>query len=262
MVIIDSHAHVVLPPERQIQWIDEAGIDQTILFTTTIHPETAIRLHEFEKELNNLYDIINGVKNPIAERVRAIEELAGVIKENPGRYMGFGPIPFGLSYLENLEWIERYIIANQFMGIGELTPGTGQIEKLEVLFQASQEFDNLPLWVHTFFPLDANDIKALLALVKQYPRVPTILGHMGGIHWLDTLKAVKEIPNAYLDLSATFTTIAPSFAIRELPERTFFSSDAPYASPAIAKMIIEKLVADRHVLNQVLGENIARVLKM
>lgn len=261
-MIIDSHAHVVLPPERQIQWMDEAGIDQTVLFTTTIHPETATTLQAFEAELNILYDILNGVKNPLPERIRAIEELAGVIQANPERYIGFGPIPFGLSYSENLEWIERYIIANKFRGIGELTPGSGQVEKLEVLFRAAQEFDNLPLWVHTFFPLNGSDIKALLTLAKRYPQVPTILGHMGGMHWLDTLKAVKEIPNAYLDLSATNTTIAPSFAIRELPERTFFSSDAPYASPSIAKMIIEKLVADRYVLDQVLGENIARLLQI
>lgn len=261
-MIIDSHAHVVLPPERQIQWMDEAGIDQTVLFTTTIHPETAATLQAFETELNILYDILNGVKNPLPERIRAIGELAGVIQANPERYIGFGSIPFGLSYSENLDWIDRYIIANKFRGIGELTPGSGQVEKLEVLFRAAQEFDNLPLWVHTFFPLSASDIKDLLILAKRYPRIPTIFGHMGGMHWIETLKAVKEIPNAYLDLSATNTTIAPYFAIRELPERTFFSSDAPYASPSIAKMIIEKLVADRYVLDQVLGENIARLLQI
>lgn len=261
-MIIDSHAHVVLPPERQIQWMDEAGIDLTVLFTTTIHPETATTLQAFETELNFLYDILNGVKNPLQERIRAIEELAGVIQANPERYIGFGSIPLGLSYSENLEWIERYIIANKFRGIGELTPGSGQVEKLEELFRAAQEFDNLPLWVHTFFPLNSSDIKVLLTLAKSYPQVPTILGHMGGIYWLDTLKAVKEIPNTYLDLSAAPTTIGPSFVMRELPERTFFSSDAPYASPSIAKMIIEKLIADRYVFDQVFGENIARLLQI
>ena len=120
----------------------------------------------------------------------------------------------------------------------------------------------MPLWVHTFFPLNFEDIKALLTLAKRYPRVPTIVGHMGGSHWLPTLKAVKEIPNAYLDLSAAYSTIAPSFAIRELPERTLFSSDAPYTSPAIAKMIIKRLSADQYVLAQVLGGNIMRLLQI
>jgi predicted TIM-barrel fold metal-dependent hydrolase len=133
---------------------------------------------------------------------------------------------------------------------------------MESLFCASQEIGNLPLWVHTFLPLKFEDIKELLALVKRYPTVPTIVGHMGGIYWLDTLKEIKEMPNAYLDLSAAYTTIAPSFAIREFPERTLFSSDAPYSSPLIAKTIIEQLVTDPYVLDHVLGGNIAKLLQL
>lgn len=261
-MVIDSHAHVMLPPERQIQLMAEANIDLTILFTSTMHPEITSCIEEFEEEMNKLYDILNGVRNPLDERIHAIEELSKVIKEHPEKYIGFGSIPFGLSYGENLSWIEKYIISNGFRGIGELAPGSGQVSQLEALFRASQEVGNLPLWVHTFFPLNFEDIKELLALTKQYPTVPTIIGHMGGIHWLNTLKAVKDIPNIYLDLSATFTTIAPSFAIREFPERTFFSSDAPYSSPLAAKTIIEQLVTEPSILDQVLGGNIARVLNI
>lgn len=259
-MIIDSHAHVMFPEELQIEWMKKAGIDRTILFSSTIHPETANSIEMFETELNKLYDILNGVKNPVDERIHAIEELAKIVKGNPEKYLGFGSIPIGLSYDENLAWIEKYIIANDFRGIGELAPGTGTVGKLEPLFRASQEVGNLPLWVHTFFPLNFTDIKELLNLAKQYTSVPTIIGHMGGIHWLDTLKAIRELPNTYLDLSATYTTIAPSFAIKEFPERTFFSSDAPYCSPLTARTIIEQLVTDEHVLQQVLGGNIARVL--
>ncbi|HWR45088.1 amidohydrolase family protein [Sporomusa sp.] len=261
-MIIDGHAHVMLPPQRQIQLMSEAKIDRTILFTSTIHPETASNMQTFEAELNKLYDILNGVKNPLNERIRAIEELAKVIEENPGKYIGFGSIPFGLSYNENLAWIEKYIIANDFRGIGELTPGSGKVSQLEALFCASREIGNLPLWVHTFIPLNLEDIKELFALAKRYPTVPTIIGHLGGMYWLDTLKAIREIPNTYLDLSATFTTIAPAYAIKEYPERTFFSSDAPYSLPLTARTIIEQLVKDQHVLEQVLGGNIARLLQI
>lgn len=261
-MVIDSHAHVMLPEERQLELMKEAGIDRTILFSSTIHPETANSIETFETELNKLYDILNGVKNPIAERIQSIEELAKVVRDNPEKYIGFGSIPLGLSYDENLAWIEKYIIANEFRGIGELAPGTGKVFQLEALFRASQEAGNLPLWVHTFFPLNFADIKELLGLAKRYSSVPTIIGHMGGIHWLDTLKAIRDLPNTYLDLSATYTTIAPSFAIKEFPDRTFFSSDAPYCSPLVARIIIEQLVKDPHVLKQVLGGNIARVLQL
>jgi len=262
MMVIDSHAHVMFPPERQIQLMTEAKIDQTILFSSIMHPEIATDIKTFETELNKLYDILNGVKNPLVERIHAIEELTKVIEENPNKYIGFGSIPLGLSYDENLKWIEKYILANGFRGIGELTPGSGKVIQLEELFRASQEFGNLPLWVHAFFPLDFEDIKELLSLAKRYPSVPTIIGHLGGVNWLNTLKAMRDIPNVYLDLSATFTTIAPAFAIKEFPERTFFSSDAPYCLPITARTIIEQIVTDQHILEQVLGGNIARILNI
>lgn len=260
LMVIDSHAHVILPPERQVHLMEQAKVNCTILFSSTIHPEKATSMEALETELNSLYDILNGVKNPMQERIRAIEELAKIVKENPTKYYGFGSIPLGLSYQENLEWINKYILANNFRGIGELTPGSGQVSQLEPLFLASQEVGNLPLWVHTFMPLNFEDIKKLLFFAKKYPAVPIILGHLGGIHWLNTLKAVSDIPNIYLDLSATFTTIAPSFAIKEYPERTLFSSDAPYCTPLTARTIIEQIISDQHILEQVLGGNIARLL--
>ncbi len=261
-MVIDSHAHVMLPPEKQLQLMAEAQVDRTILFTSMIHPETATNIETFEQELNTLYSILNGEKNPLKERIHAIEEMVTVMAASPEKYIGFGSIPLGLSYKENLEWIDKYILTNHFRGIGELPPGSGKIAQLEPLFQASRETGNLPLWVHAFLPLNFEDIKELLTLAQKFSTVPLILGHLGGVHWLNTLKAVRDIPNVYLDLSATFTTIAPSFAIKEYPERTLFSSDAPYCSPLTARMIIEHIVNDRHVLEQVLGGNIARLLKI
>ncbi|HYH01761.1 MAG TPA: amidohydrolase family protein [Bacillota bacterium] len=261
-MIIDSHAHVMLPQERQIDMMKQASIDRTILFATTIHPETAQNMDDFATELKNLYDILNGRKNPIQERIESITELAQTVKSHPEKYIGFGAIPLGLSFEENLEWIHKYILANNFKGIGELTPGTGQVGKLDPLFQASHFSGGLPLWVHTFFPLDFADIRELLDLAKKYPTVPLIVGHLGGVNWLDTLKAVRNLPNVYLDLSATFTTIAPSFAIQEYPERTLFSSDAPYASPLAARTLLEQIVSDKQVLKEVLGGNIARLLEV
>ena len=58
-MVIDSHAHVMLPPEKQLQLMTEAQVDHTILFTSTIHPETAATIEEVEQELNSLYRILN-----------------------------------------------------------------------------------------------------------------------------------------------------------------------------------------------------------
>lgn len=261
-MVIDNHAHVMFPQKLQIESMKNAGIDRTILFSSTVHPEQTKNLETFEEEMHKLYDLLNGIKNPIEERRHALEELATVVRGNPETYIGFGAIPLGLSYDENLVWIQKYIIANDFKGIGELVPSSGKIAQLEPLFRASAESGNLPLWVHTFFPLNFTDIKELVGLARKYSNVPTIFGHMGGSHWLDTLKAAREVPSIYLDLSATFTTIAPIFAIKEFPERTFFGSDAPYCLPLTAKTILEQNVSDQQVLKLVLGENITRLLQL
>ena len=66
----------------------------------------------------------------------------------------------------------------------------------------------------------------------------------------------------YLDLSAVFTTMAPAWAIRELPERVLFSSDAPYMDPAAARTLIEGLVPQSDLRDLVMGGNIARLLNL
>ena len=262
ITIIDSHAHVVLPFPRQLELMDEGGIDKTILFSTVIHPETATDLATFEKEMATLDDILAGRKNPLQERIKSIEELARAVSLHPSRYIGFGSIPQGLALQDCRTWIEQHILAHQFKGIGELAPGTGQIDGLEPVFAASVELGPLPLWVHTFFPLTFDDIQKLIGLSARYPSVPLILGHMGGVYWRQTLKLVKDLPQVYLDLSATFTTIAPALVARELPERTLFASDAPYTSPLAARELLERAIPDKAVRERVFGLNIADLLKL
>ena len=262
ITIIDSHAHVVLPFDRQLKWMQEGGIDKTILFSTTLHPEMATDLTAFETEMATLDDILAGRKNPVLERIKSIEEVKQAIALNPSRYIGFGSMPQGLALRECVAWIEQHILANHFYGIGELAPGTGQIANLEPVFAASAELGSIPLWVHTFFPLTFTDIQELLGLSAHYPSVPLILGHMGGVYWRQTLKLAKELPQVYLDLSATFTTIAPALVARELPGRTLFSSDAPYTSPVAARGLLEHAITDQTIRERIFGLNIAELLKL
>jgi uncharacterized protein len=252
----------MLPFTRQTALMEAAAIDKTVLFTTTIHPEIATDLISLEKEMETLDDILAGRKNPSQERIKAIGELQQAIAFNPSRFIGFGSMPMGLDKHESQIWIEQYILGNRFYGIGELAPGNGQIGKLEPIFAASAILGPLPLWVHTFFPLTFTDIKELLGLAARYPTVPLILGHMGGVYWRQTLRLVKELPQVYLDLSATFTTLAPEIVARELPRRTLFSSDAPYTSPMAARHLIESAIEDPDVRERVFGANIADLLKL
>ena len=264
-MIIDSHAHVMLPVEKQIFMMEEASIDKTILFSTTPHPEKASDMESFEKEMGVLTNILASNTN-LEERIKNIkkttEELKEVIDKNPTKFIGFGQVPLNLTYDETAEWISKNVIENKFYGLGEFAPASGKAKDLQVIFEASQELGKLPIWVHTFYPLNSNDIIELIELSKKYSEVPLILGHMGGTNWLQTIKMAKENRNIYLDLSATFTTLAPTIAIKELPERTLFSSDAPYGDPLLSRTMVERISPSREITDNVLGGNISRLLNL
>ncbi|MBC2582269.1 amidohydrolase family protein [Clostridium sp. DJ247] len=261
-MIIDSHAHVVLPVEKHITLMDEAGVDKTILFSTSIHPEVANNLDEFEEELNKLYEIISGKKNSIETKMASIKEQHKIIEKYPSRFYGFGNVPVGLDYEKTASWIEEYVIKNNFIGLGEFTVASGQIGILDTVFQASQDFSNLPIWIHAFWPLNLDDIKEIFNLSKKYPDVPIIIGHLGGVNWLDVVKMAKESKNIYIDLSAFYAVVALSMTIKELPEKCLFSSDLPYGDLVVSKFSIERVCKDAMVKEQVLGGNIAKLLKL
>jgi predicted TIM-barrel fold metal-dependent hydrolase len=167
-----------------------------------------------------------------------------------------------LSYSLTATWLREHVLAQNFRGLGEFTLAPGQIGQLEPIFALSSEFGRLPLWVHTFAPLTLADIRDLIALARRYPSVPVILGHLGGLNWRDTIQLAKETPQAYLDLSASFTMFAPVLAIRELPERTLFSSDAPHGNPLVARTIVEQATESAQIRAQVLGDTLAELLKV
>lgn len=260
-MIIDSHAHVVLPVEEHIRLMNEAGIDKTILFSTSIHPEKAETMAEFEQEIRLLGEIITGKRNAAEIKKAANRENYEITTRYPDRFVGFGNIPHGLDYKETAAWVEQEVIQYRFIGLGEFTLPAGQVHTLKNSFAAAREFGNLPIWVHAFWPLTLQDIKALAELAGQFPEVPVIIGHLGGMHWLDTLAIAKEQKNLYLDLSAVFTAVAVKIAVKELPERCLFSSDMPYGDVLLAKQTVERFCSNPHIRELVLGGNVAALLE-
>ncbi len=265
-MIIDSHQHVMLPSELQLQKMKEAGIDKSILFCTTPHPEKACNLEELKQEMSKLSSILSGVNGNEAYLKRLIyniKELTVVVNNHPNQFLGFGSVPLGLSTSETSRWMNDYIVSNDLKGIGEFTPGTDeQMKQLQTIFEAVSQFDNYPIWVHTFNPVSINGIKILMNLCTNYPTVPVIWGHMGGYHWMEVIKFAKSTPNAYLDLSACFSSIAVKMAIAELPDRCLFSSDAPYGEPLLCRQQIEYACPSASVAQMILGENIMRLLNL
>lgn len=263
-MIIDSHAHVMLPTEKQLSMMEEGGVDKTILFSTSIHPEKAEDLESLEKELGVLNKVLAGSIS-LEERIKSLEvstrELKQVVDRHPTKFIGFGMVPLTLNYEATAAWIEEKIVKNNFLGMGEFSPASGHIKDLELVFKASEEFGHLPIWIHTFHPLNLQDIKEIVQLAKAHAKIPVILGHMGGTNWIEAVKLAKENSNIYLDLSAAFTSIAPAIAIKEVPNRVLFSSDAPFGDPKLGIELVKAVTKDKASIKRVLGENILEMLQ-
>lgn len=267
-MIIDSHAHVVLPTSVQLAGMDRAGVDQVILFTTTPHIERAkgSTLSALQAELQILDRLLSGAYTPdqrSAQMLETIEELKNAILAAAGRAFGFGPVPLGLSQYSTDAWVETHVIGNGFRGIGELTPGSSaQMEALDPIFSAASSYPNLPLWVHTFHPVDLKSIHILMTLCQRHPSVPVIFGHMGGVHWMEVLAFAKEHPSVFLDLSAAYTPLSVRTALSEVPERCLFSSDAPFGEAILCREMIELVSPSPAVTDLALGGNIQSLLRL
>ncbi|MDD3251393.1 MAG: amidohydrolase family protein [Lachnospiraceae bacterium] len=267
-MIIDSHEHVMLPAALQIKKMDEAGVDQAILFTTTPHVERSksSTLDEIGREMQALYQLLSGSYTPQErmDNMRGnIVDLKQAISAAPERFLGFGPVPLGLPDAETETWIDTQITRNSFRGIGEFTPGSDvQMEQLETIFRAVLGSQIMPIWVHTFHPVTANGIRILMNLCRKYPSIPVIFGHMGGANWMDVIAFAKKQKNSYLDLSAVFIPLSVRTALTELPEKCLFSSDAPFGEPKLSRELIEFVSPSAEITEMALGGNIARLLEL
>ena len=255
----------MLPSSLQILKMEEAGIEQAVLFPTSIHMEQAETLEEMEKELHSLNHVLSGgggIKSEIQRMEQSLSELSAAVSQNPDRFYGFGCVPLGLSADETALWIETRIIKKKFLGLGEFTPGTeANMLQLRQIFSVISEYPGIPIWIHTFSPVTKAGLQILMEFCIQFPKVPVIFGHMGGIRWMETLSFAKKHKNVYLDLSAPYTSLSLRAALKELPERCFYGSDAPFGEPLFLRQMIEYFAAPE-TAKQVLGENIKALLNI
>lgn len=259
-MIIDSHSHVFLPVNKHLDLMAKEGIDKTVLFSTLVHPETTVNYSAYKAELARLQKILRGEINPVDSRIKAITELKQIANDYPDKFVGFGFCPIGLDLEQTDKWINEFVIANSFKGIGEFTFGEGMVSKSENVFKSISGNDKYPLWFHTFHPLTIKDIKELLDLAKKYSNVKIILGHGAGSFWLEILEQIVNLKNVYFDISASFTTHSVKISSELIPERVLFSVDMPYNSPAVMKKIVDESVTDSKVKDLIFAGNIKRLL--
>ena len=243
--ILDGHNHVVLPAERHVALLDEGGVSRAVLLVARPHPERATDLAGFRQEMAALSQTVSGAQN-VGDSVRpAMAQLHETISLYPDRFIGFGQVPLSASATNVCAWVQTKIVERGLRGIGEISVPPGQAALLEPALRAASDYNGrLPVLVHAFAPQTIDDIKTFATLAAAYPMVPLILGQLCGLNWLDAIEIVKgATANLYLDLATPIVSFAPYLAVREIPQRILFASNAPYSEPVVARFVVERAIA-------------------
>ncbi|MFJ8436019.1 amidohydrolase family protein [Kitasatospora sp. NPDC094019] len=260
-MIFDCHQHVVLPTSAQIAAMDEAGIDRAVLLSTLPHIERATDIASLKREMSVLHRVLQGEADGREQPGREVREA---LAEGGERFVAFGKVQVGLPYEETVKALQQEVVEPGYAGVGELTFGADEADRLEPVFRAVHEAAvggrALPLLVHGFVPQTAGDIRTTAALARSFPAVPVIIGVLGGLNWLETIELVKEIPNLYLDLGSSFVSLAPRLAAAEVPERCLFGSNTPFADMYSNRILVERMIPDAAARARVMGENLAELL--
>jgi uncharacterized protein len=259
-VIIDAHSHVHDPVDDHLADLDAAGVDRTVLFGTRAHPERADDLASLRREMSVLGAALAGRGNSVDGYRAACRELDDVLAAHPDRFIAFGSVPLDLPEEEVAAVIDREVAGRGWRGIGELTPPAGEAARIEPVLRSARDQGGLPVVVHGFAPTTAEDLRTLSRLAARYPAVPLIVSQLGGMNWMEAIELVRDTPSMYLDLSTAAVVFAVRLAIREIPERTLFGSDAPYGDAVLARTTVERVTSPGEVRDRVLGGNLGRLL--
>jgi predicted TIM-barrel fold metal-dependent hydrolase len=243
--IIDGHNHVILPAEQHVAHLDEAGVSRAVMLVARPHPERANNLSGFKQEMAALNQTVSGAQNAGDSIRPAMAQLHESISLYPDRFVGFGQVPLNAPATDLRAWVQTEIIERGLRGIGEISVPPGRAALLEPVLRAASDYNGrLPVLVHAFAPQTIDDIRTFATLAAAYRSVPLILGQLGGLNWLDAIEIVKGATSTlYLDLATPIVSFAPYLAVREIPRRVLFASNAPYSEPVVARFVVERAIA-------------------
>jgi predicted TIM-barrel fold metal-dependent hydrolase len=145
---------------------------------------------------------------------------------------------------------------------------------LAVLEEMSSWEKPLPVWLDTLFYYRGGELRKPLVdtiheLVGRFPAVTFVLLHGGGSWLLHVAEAIRDCPNAYLDISFTLQRYGSSsiaadmrYLLSNFDRRTIFGSDFPEVSVGSALQSFREIahgIAPEKCAN-VLGANLSRIL--
>ena len=255
---IDGHTHLTRPPGNILKILDETGMDSCVVCSSGLaNGET---INSLQDAKDTMARVAKAQNSPvIAKSISEINrEIAQVVRESGGRLLGFGKIDiFEEDYLRHAE----EIVALGLLGIGEIVGIHGHTERLEPLFEFSHRQGGFPLFVHCDYPVDAADLAALAALCQKHEKAVLIIGHFGGDFWLEAIEHAKRLPGVYLDTSEVVNQVPLKVGAREVPQKMLYGTDAPWDLAVAMLVRVENLPVAPEVKEQILGGNLAALLK-
>jgi predicted TIM-barrel fold metal-dependent hydrolase len=147
---------------------------------------------------------------------------------------------------------------------------------LALLDAVGEEKHPTLIWLDTLFRFRGGTLRkppvdAIHELLRLYPGLTFILLHSCGVEILTLAEAVRDCPNAYLDLSYTLHRYREThvnqnirFLVQNFEQRIIFGSDFPEISIPDALATLQKTVPD-HLsgkLSCVMGGNLQKILQL
>jgi len=147
---------------------------------------------------------------------------------------------------------------------------------LAVFEELSSWEQPLPIWLDTLFyyrggQLQKPPVDTIHELVGRFPSLTFVLLHGGGSWILQVAEAVRDCPNAYLDISFTLQRYRTSsiaadmrYLLNSFDRRIVFGSDFPEVSIAAAVKSFREIadgISSEKCAN-VLGANLNRILSL
>lgn len=251
-MIIDAHMHLTDPVELIIEQLAVCGIDKAVICSGALAKGEAVT------DLMSAKQMMGGIEkaqlNASGNNTSRINKaVADAVAKYPNRLIGMGKVDL---FQENTEGIIDEIVSLGLKGIGEIVGVHRHTDLLIPVLKGAHKY-GLPVFIHTDYPVDAQDIDKLFDLAGKYYEARIILGHSGGDFWLETIERAKAYPNIWLDTSEIVNQTALKVAVAELPDRVLFSTDFPWDSVKSMMARIDALDMNHVEKSKVSGENAA-----
>jgi len=298
--VVDIHLHpfTLITDDHLLTEMDKAGVDVAVLLALDVDTTDLDRPNIKEMIHDRLLDMYFFDVKKVIEELKVFlelaridnEQVAGLVKRHPDRFVGFGSIDLSKSHAyveEKIREIDRLNLKGIKLipTLQFFNPVTVK-KNMEKLFEYCEKKRKIItyhtgcdpyIWEQPHFSQDANP-KYLKSIVQDFEKVKVIVAHMGcysakvpGV-WMDeALELGKENENVWFDIAAvpyvvTYRKLVDKVRKNVGFDRVLFGSDYPSVGGGVVS--IESMVAEvknsKHITEEekekILGLNAIKLL--